>query len=242
MRNVLRLWLLIGTSVVARGADPSFDVASVKVNHSGDERAAMQMTKGLLTIENAPLNRIIGAAFGINEERLGSLLSAPGWSEVERYDLSAKFPVATSPNEMRAMLQTLLRERFGMKFHHELKEIPAYALVVAKSGLKAPAAVAGSAGGFRKGAGHLESQASTIALLADKLSEQSDRPVVDKTGVQGSYRFVIDWTPDDLQNSGRSGPSLFKALEEQAGLRVEASREPMEVVVIDYAEKVPRGN
>ncbi len=231
-------------SICAQGIDksPEFDVASVKANHSGAEKAAMQMTKGLLTMENAPLNRIVGAAFGINEERLTFLLAGPGWMEVERYDVSAKFPPTTSPIQVRSMLQTLLRERFGMTFHRESKDIPAYALVVAKGGLKAPAAVAGGAGGFRKGVGHLESQASTMALLADKLSEQSDRPVVDRTAVQGSYQFAIDWTPDDLQNAGRAGPSLFKALEEQAGLKIEASKVSMEVVVVDAMERVPSEN
>jgi uncharacterized protein (TIGR03435 family) len=129
-----------------------------------------------------------------------------------------------------------------MKFHREMREVPAYALVVAKSGLKARAATEGSATGFRRGPGHLDSTYATMAQLADKLSQNYDRPVVDKTGVRGSYAFTLDWAPDELQNDGRAGASLFTAIEEQLGLKLEARKEPMEVVVVDSIEKVPIEN
>ena len=140
------------------------------------------------------------------------------------------------------MPQALLTERFGMKFHRETREVPAYVLVVAKSGLKARPAAEGSAGGFNRRPGHLETRSATMAGLADKLSQQSERPVVDQTAVRGSYEFTLDWTPDELQSDGQAGPSLFTAIEEQLGLRLEARKEPMEVVVVDYVEKIPSGN
>jgi len=233
-----------GSTIQAQpgGVVPEFDVSSVKANHSENERGSMQMTKGSLTIANAPLAKIIGAAFGISEDRDAYLLAGPAWMTAEKYDVIAKFPAATPPDQVRLMLQALLRERLGMRFHREMREVPAYALVVAKSGLKARAAAEGSAGGFRRGPGHLESRASTMATLADKLSQQSDRPVVDKTAVSGSYEFVIDWTPDEMQNGGQAGTSLFTAIQERVGLKLEARKEPMEVVVIDSVEKLPSEN
>jgi uncharacterized protein (TIGR03435 family) len=116
---------------------PEFDVASVKANHSGSDKGAMQMSTGSLTIVNAPLTRIVGAAFGISEERIAYLLAGPDWMGVERYDVNAKFPASTSADQVRLLLQALLKQRFGMRFHREMREVPAYALVVAKSGLKA---------------------------------------------------------------------------------------------------------
>jgi len=219
-----------------------FDVASVKANHSGSDSAAMQLGKGSLTITNATLTKIMGAAFGISEDRDANLLVGPDWMQSERYDVIAKFPTSTSMDQMRMMLQSLLKERLRMKFHREIREVPAYALVVAKHGLRARTAAEGNTGGFRRRAGHLESRSATMAALADKLSQQSDRPVVDRTGVRGSYEFMLDWAPNELQTNGLAGTSLFTAIEEQLGLKLEARKEPLEVVVVDFAAKVPSEN
>jgi uncharacterized protein (TIGR03435 family) len=200
------------------------------------------MANGSLTMANAPLRKIAGAAFGIGEDRDAYLLAGPGWMAAERYDVAAKFPAATPPDQVRLMLQTLLKERFGMKFHRETREVPAYVLVVGKSGLKARPAAEGSKGGFNRRSGHLETRSATMAGLADKLSQQSERPVLDKTALGGSYEFTLDWTPDELQSDGQTGASLFTAIEEQLGLKLDARKEPMEVVVVDYAEKIPSEN
>ena len=221
---------------------PEFDVASVKANHSGNDKGSIQMAKGALTMMNAPLVKIISTAFGISEDRDAYLLAGPSWIREERYDVIAKFPAASSADQVRLMLQALLNERFGMRFHREMREVPAYALIVAKSGLKARPAAEGSLGGFRRGAGHLESRSGTMAALADKLSQSSDRPVVDKTAIPGAYEFALDWVPDQLQNEGRGGPSLFSAIQDQIGLKLEARREAMEVVVVDYLKKIPSEN
>lgn len=235
---------LISTASAQPGSSmlPAFDAASVKANRSGSDGGSMQVAKGSLAFSDVPLVKIVAAAFGISEDREAYLLAGPGWMGAERYDLVARFPAPTSAGQMRLMLQAMLTERFGMRFHRETRDVPAYALVVAKGGLKARTAAEGSAGGFRRGPGHLESKSATMSLLADKLSPQSDRLVVDKTEVRGSYEFAIDWTPDELQNNGRAGISLFTAIEEQAGLKLEARKEPMEVVVVDFIEKIPSEN
>ena len=140
------------------------------------------------------------------------------------------------------MLQALLKERFQMNFHLETRDVPAYTLTVARGGLKAKAAAPGASPGFRRAAGHLASESATMSLLADKLSQQSDRPVVDATGIQGSYAVTLDWVSDELSKDAGSGASLYTAIQEQLGLKLEASKAPMEVVVIEHLERAPTSN
>src|SRR5262249_40484264 len=156
----------------------------------------MRMTKGALTIVNAPLRKIVAAAYGISEDHDAYFLAGPDWMATERYDVTATFPGSTTPDQMRVMLQSLLAMRFQMTFHRETRGIPAYVLTATKAGLKAQPAAAGAPQGFRRSPGRLETQSATMSVLADKLSQQSDRPVVDATGIRGSYAFKLDWQPD----------------------------------------------
>jgi uncharacterized protein (TIGR03435 family) len=223
-------------------AGSEFDVASVRASPPQDLNASMQMSAGALTIANAPMIAILGAAFGISPERQSYLIAGPDWVTTERYDIRAKFSPEAVPPKIRLMLQALLRTRFGMGFHRETKYLPAYALVVGKSGFKGHPAAKDGRPGFRKSVGHLESESATMALLADKLSQQSDRPIVDATGLTGAYAISLLWTPDELDNAGRTGASLYTAIEEQLGLKLEARKEAMEVIVIDHLERTPTGN
>lgn len=230
--------IVVGLAGTATAQTVEFEAASVRVNHSEGAAAGMRLTGGQLTIMNVPLERIVSAAFGINEERMSSLLAGPGWMPTERYDISAKLPPGAVAAQLQPMLQALLRTRFGMSFHRESRELPAYALVVAK-GMKASLAAAGSPVGFRIRPGHMESQSTTMMGLTDKLSRVADRPVVDRTGLAGAYAVVLDWAPDPVPNDSDARASLYTAIEEQLGLKLEARKEPMEVVVIDRIEKVP---
>jgi uncharacterized protein (TIGR03435 family) len=195
----------------------------------------MRLSGSQLTIANAPLQRIAGAAFSIGEDRIDSLLTGPNWMTTECYDITAKLPAGATAAQLPAMLQALLAARFGMSFHRETRDVPAYALVLAKSGLKAQPAKAGGRSGFRIRPNHIESESATMAGLTDKLSRLADRPVVDKTNLTGSYAFQLDWEPDP-------GQSLYTAIQEQLGLKLEAQKEPMEVVVIDQISKLPTQN
>jgi uncharacterized protein (TIGR03435 family) len=148
------------------------------------------------------------------------------------------------------MLQTLLSERFKLVFHREQRPIPGYRLVLAKSGLKAQVSAPdrGSVGHSQRG--HIEAEGCTLAQLALKLAEALKQPVLDATGIAGRFDLKLEWTPDDLQAKPPSadqrplgapepgtGPSIFAALQEQLGLKLESSKIPAEVLVIDSAEK-----
>ncbi len=223
---------------VLHAQPPEFEAASLKANHS-EGQGGMRMAKGSLTVMNAPLRKIIATAFGINEDHDAFLLSGPDWMPEEKYDISAKFPETTTADQMRLMLQTLLTARLSMAFHHETRNLPAYVLMAGRGDLKAIPAVPGAPAGFHKSPGHLETESSTMALLADKLSQQSDRPVIDRTAIKGAYAFKLSWQPDDLKTDG---VSLFTAIQEQLGLKLESRKEPMDVVVIDHIEKTPTEN
>ena len=235
--------VLVGMSIlVLQAQSPVFEVASIKANHSGTDVAGMRASRGSLSIVNAPLRKIVATSFGISEDRDESLIDGPDWLRTERYDIAATFAEETQPNEMRLMLQALLRERFQMCFHRETRKVPAYTLVVNKSGLKAKLAAPGAVPGFQRTAGHLASASATMSQLADKLAQQSDRPVVDYTGIQGSYALTLSWERDELGANRGLGVSLYTAIQEQLGLRLEARNEPMDVIVIEYLERQPTSN
>jgi uncharacterized protein (TIGR03435 family) len=234
--------LLICVAGVAASQTPEFEAASAKPNHCGTSPAGMRLSGSQLTIANVPLQRIAGAAFSIGEDRIDSLLTGPDWMLTECYDITAKLPPGAAMAQLPPMLQALLKARFGMTFHRETREVPAYALIMAKSGLKAQPAKPEGRTGFRIRPGHIESESATMAGLTDKLSRLADRPVVDKTSLTGKYEFRFDWAPDPTLSDANSNASLYTAIQEQLGLRLEAQKEPMEVIVLDQISKLPTGN
>jgi bla regulator protein blaR1 len=270
------------TRIAAQVATPTvsalgYDVASIKPNKSGDNRTMMMFTPDGLTATGGSLMMLIMSAYGVNPHQISG---APVWLTSERYDIEAKMDPATaeelrklSEDQRRAatqhMLQMLLADRFKLRVHQETKDLPIYALVVAKNGPKLQEAKPGDTypNGMkgpdgRSGAGlmlggkeGLTAQGIPIANLVRHLSLQLGRTVIDKTGLTGEYDFTLKWTPDGIQGamfrgpeSGQpsptsaafpdsSGPSLFTALEEQLGLKLESQKGPVEIVVLDHVER-----
>jgi bla regulator protein blaR1 len=187
------------------------------------------------------------------------ILGLPSWTKSERYDVEAKVDdedvpkwKALSPSQRRLALQPLLVTRFNLQFHHETRERPTYSLVVGKNGPKLhkaqpiethPSSVSSpdSAGDKDKSTvtpGKIVLKGSSLSLLAGLLSSQGlDHPVVDKTGLTGLYDITLRWSPADVGTSDASLPSLFTALQEQLGLKLEYSKNPIDVVVIDHIDK-----
>lgn len=245
MTNINReLMLAIAVLSFAAGArtqSPArleFDVASIKANTSENGRSSIRPTPTELFVENASLRKCVALAYNVSEDR-DSAISAPDWLNFERYDIAAKFPAGTPLDQVRVMLQNLLADRFKLNLHRESREVPIYALVVAKSGPKLRESAPGAQGSIGMSQGHLSGKGVPIAALADRLSGpvfQLGRPVLDRTGIAGLYDFSLDWTPDD------STPSVFTALQEQLGLRLEAQKGPVEVLVVDSMERKPTAN
>jgi uncharacterized protein (TIGR03435 family) len=248
---------------------PSFDVASVKPSLTTGGRFSLSggpgtPDPGRIVYSNVPLRIVLLSAYEVrNYQLLG-----PEWLNTLRYDITARVPQGASRDEFQAMLRHLLESRFRLALHRESKEMPVYALLVAKRGPKlkpvdAPSAdeqIATAHGegpdGFPKlsmpssgivietknGAARVTANASPMSKFADFLSTRTGRPVLDQTGLSGNYSFVLYFTPEGAQAADNAEPDLIGALEPQLGLRLEPRRAPVELLVIDHAEKTPTEN
>jgi uncharacterized protein (TIGR03435 family) len=175
-------------------------------------------------------------------------ISGPKWFDSDRFDIVAKLPKQeASEEELRSMLQALLEERFRIAFHTENRQLRAYGLLVAKGGARvAPADseikdVQTRINGSRR---HLSGKV-TMGYLAGLLSNLVDRPVVDLTGLKGVYDVDLDWSEDygaGAPDQANDLPTLFTALQERLGLRFDNREAPVEVYVIDHADRIPSEN
>jgi uncharacterized protein (TIGR03435 family) len=265
------------TAQTAAAPPPSFEVASIKPNHSGEMRFFMSWQPGRFTATGMTVRFLITAAYDVKDFQVSG---GPGWINSDRYDIDAKEPDSVAeqmeklPREQQrkwaqSMLQSLLADRFKLKLTRGTKEMPAYALVVTKNGPKlqqakpvdtpadAPNPPAGRPRGpmMRMRPGELTGQGVALSFLASMLSQQLGRTVVDQTGLKGNYDFTLKWTPEPgegmmLGGPGgggpppenapppdTSGPSIFTAIQEQLGLKLEPTKAPAEVLVVDHVEK-----
>jgi uncharacterized protein (TIGR03435 family) len=233
---MITLWiagLAVAAQISSFGAQvSSFEVASVKPVRppAGPHVVSLIINHERLNIEAAELRQIVGLAYGIQRIRV---LGGPGWADSDQFDIVAKAESADATrDEMRSMLQTLLAERFKLAVHRETKEIPAYSLVLAKSGSKlkesTPDTKSGLANTVRPTGEQLTIfESSPLRILVNMLANTLGSPVVDKTGLDGLYDYTFEW-PD-------AGSSLFASVD-QLGLKLEAKKAPVEVVVMDRAE------
>jgi uncharacterized protein (TIGR03435 family) len=171
-------------------------------------------------------------------------ITGPDLLESQRFDIVAKAPSGTPNDQLMPMLQTLLIDRFGMQLHRETVEMPIYALVIADGGPKLKEMKPGEPISGRGAAGSQSDALASKSFMGDlgtfaaSLSRSLDRPVVDMTGLSGRFVIFLTYLPDRLVGvEGASGPSIFAALEEQLGLKLERQRGPIEMIVIDHLEE-----
>ncbi len=217
---------------------------------------------GRLDYSGVTLRMLIKRAYDIQAEEI----FGPDWIDDERYDVVATLPRGTTTDQCRLMLQELLTERFKVRLHREGKTLSVYRLIVSKKGVhlqpaETPveyqseedrkAAMKKKAEGLLAQASHERGPSrsfsipnATMEVFAARLSSLVDKPVIDRTGVSGTYSFSLKWAPEGIRSREDVpiGPSIFAALEEQMGLKLESAREETKSLVIDYAEKVPTGN
>lgn len=193
-------------------------------------------------MNNQTLKRLVERAYGV----LPFQVSGPAWMESVRVDIVAKYPPDTKQDDRSLMLRTLLEDRFKLAAHRESKDLPGYALMVAKSGFKLKPVEPGSSD-TRSNGGRirtLTAKSNSMEHLADFVARTLGEPVVDKTGVQGVYDFELRWNDDDQNATGLDAdvPSIFTALQETLGLRLQSQKVPGEIVVVDHVERVPTEN
>jgi uncharacterized protein (TIGR03435 family) len=226
---------------------PMFDVASVKLSDPNARIGTVEILPGgRFTAANVPLRVVILRAYDVRDFQL----SGPAWLN-ERYAIQAKAPEGSfSEAQIWMMVQGLLAERLHLKVHRETKELPVYALVVGKSGSKVQAAK--DEGGMGVGRGSITAKGSTFAKLAIALSRLLDRPVLDETGLSGNFDFKLHYDQGSVglpysapgvsrPESDGIEPSIFTAVQEQLGLKLEPQKKAIEGLVIDSIER-PSGN
>jgi len=228
---------------------PRFDVASVKPNKSSEGviRFAVQ-PGGRMVLTDIPVKQLIRAAYTL---QLYQIVDAPSWTESERFDITGvterelrEDNVTWSPGGkyalMQLMMQSLLADRFNFRAHFEERQGQVYALMLddkqrAAKGL-APAKPCGADCAMQIASGTLRAPNVELPLLAELLSQLTGRPVTDATGLAGAFEINLRWTPES-QEATADAPSLFTALPEQLGLRLDARRGPIRMLVIDSVER-----
>jgi len=236
----------------AQTQPPAFEVASVKPSPSMSQDMSLNRTPGGgLDAVNVSPRMLITFAYNIRDDQL---TGGPAWLDTERYDIHAKAP-ADSPastdffdsaalDGVRLRTQSLLADRFKLVLHKEIKEMPVYALVVAKNGpkTKLEAWKEGDEPGPQTigRATTLTCKKVSMKRFAEgALASHMGRAVLDKTGLSGDFNFTIVFVPERPGGASTdvTGPSFLDALEEQLGLKLESQRGPVEVLVIDHMEK-----
>jgi uncharacterized protein (TIGR03435 family) len=252
----IRKLMVVGALLAASGrGQSSFTVSSVKPNPSGKGggEPLFSAAHGTLTIRNLPLDTIIAAAYGI----AGYQISGPQWLRQERFDIIAKTDAPTAgEDEMRPLLQGLLAERFRLTLHRETRQLPSYVLTVAKNGPKLEAAADGGADlPFKKanktGGKNIVADRLTMPQFAEILSHRLSHPVQDRTGLSGAYRVRLEWAAEDKApkpgkpDKAKPAPdsqSIFTALRDQMGLRLDGHKAQVEFLVIDHVDRAPIAN
>jgi len=234
-------------------ANPSFEVATIKPSKPDDQRKAFIVQGNRFQIINQPLVQILCFAYDVQAKQL---IGLPPWAETDKYDIDAKPDGEGAPSgkQWKSMIQKMVAERYKLTFHPEKKELSVYVLSVAKGGPKLTKSE-GDPNGlpglfFRGKPGDLGVRNATMADFTGLMqSAVLDKPVVNQTGLTGKYDFTLLWTPDDSQFAGMGAkippptdtanapPNLYTAIQEQIGLKLEATKAPADVMVIDHVEK-----
>jgi uncharacterized protein (TIGR03435 family) len=237
----------------------AYDVVSIRP-HPNDDGSSVQPTKDGIRIVNVPLYGLITNAYQV---RWDCISGGPGWAASDGYDLCAKmddenvaaldkFTPKERSREQMKMLAAVLNERFHLKVRQIQKEMPAYQLVLAKSGSKIKVAdgsnqyengIQGAnhkpmgAGAMRISYGEIVGQSIGMDIFALNLGGTLDRPVLNKTGLTGKYDITLRWTPEGAGTEQDNTGGIFTALEEQMGLKLENIKQMADCIVIESAER-----
>ena len=248
-------------------APQTFEVVSVKRSHAADDRtASMVQPGGRYRATNVTLRMLVKTAYGVHDDQV---VGGPDWIASERFDVLAKAegnpPTSVFRDQARLMLRQALADRFKLALRRGRRELPVYALVLARDdgrfgpqlrrsdetgcggaaravpaspGAAEPSPELLCASGFSRSA-HVGARALDFSTLVTSLATWTDRVVVDRSGLTGKFDWDLQWTPDQLSPDAARPPglSLFTALREQLGLKLESQRGTVEVLVVERAER-----
>jgi uncharacterized protein (TIGR03435 family) len=233
-------------------AKPTFEVATIKPTKPDEQGRRLIWTGRRMETVNTPLSFLISFAYGMHAKQI---IGIPPWADTEKFDITAQPDLEGQPSDkqLKAMVQKMLADRFKLSFHHDTKELSVYVLSVTKTGNKLTKSEAdpnGLPGLFFRGLGKLNVRNATMNDFTGLMQNAVlDRPVVDQTGLTGRFDFTLNWTPDDSQFGGMGAkvppptdaadapPNLYTAIQEQIGLKLDATKAPADVLMIDHVEE-----
>lgn len=236
---------------MAADADPTYEVVTIKPSDPNDRNYGFQTDGRQVRVANETVDFMIAFAYGIHVKQI---VGAPAWFSTDHYFVDGVPDAPGEPNlpQFRSMIRKVLADRFGLKVHSEKRELSVYALTVAKGGPKLTKSLGNPNGppndDFSTSAWMKETN-TTMGEYAKAMQYVLDRPVVDQTGLEGRWNFLLKWTPDESQfttigaripppsDDPNAPPGLFTAIQEQIGLKLEAVKAAADVIVIDHVER-----
>jgi uncharacterized protein (TIGR03435 family) len=253
MREILVCLLAAALAHMASGQE--FEVVSVKPNKSESRGSSVHTNQGRLMATNVNLRSLVVMAYEMKDYQV----EAPDWLRSERFDIVAKFPEALPKDRdkynaaLHAMMQKMLVDRFRLATHRDSKTMSVYGLTVGRNGVKFKEVPDGDSHGQNSDNTHYKGTCVNMAAFAEFLSRRMDLPVLDMTGLKGYYDLTLDWVPESKPSAdgkgetapisaAASGPTLLEALPEQLGLKLQVRKAPIEILIVDHAERVPTEN
>ena len=228
---------------MARDADPAFEVATIKPADPNDRNNGFRLEGHRIYVEATTMTSIICFAYSIQKTQI---VNAPKWFDEQPWNINGVPDADGKPDwrQYRRMLQKLLATRFGLEMHHEKRELSVYALTVAKGGPKLeksksdPGALSDSSGHGIGAQQYMKFTNDSMSDFAQVMQLMVDKPVIDQTNLSDRYDFALLWTPDVIRATDpNTAPGLFTAVQEQLGLKLEPTRAPADVLVIDHVER-----
>ncbi|HTZ56777.1 MAG TPA: M56 family metallopeptidase [Acidobacteriaceae bacterium] len=236
-------------ALMASDAKPDVEVATIKPTQPGNDQMMFQTHGGTLLIKNLSLGFMMSFAYDLPARQI---TGKPGWVDTDKWDIEAKAdtPGEPNPSQLKMMMQKLFAERFGLRVHEGKRKIEAYVLIVSKAGPKMTKTADASSptNVLLYPQGVIIAKSATIANLAHWLGSIFGQPVMDETGLEGRWDFTMRWTPDETQfadvpesarrpaGDANLPPPLFTAIQQQLGLKLEAQKTEVPVLVIDHVD------
>jgi uncharacterized protein (TIGR03435 family) len=235
MRAAAALALCV-SAAFGQSAVPRFDVAAIRPSLAPTGPSGIYTGHGKVRAQNVTLKRCITGTYGLGPNQV---FGGPGWMDSDRFEIDAKIDRDINDGSvLEQMFQALLADRFKLALHRETRTVTAYVPEVAKNGPKLEKTEGGesstNASTTERGITLLARHMS-LDGFAERLARSLDLPVVNHTGLEGAFNFKLEWVPERMKSA--EGPSIFTALPEQLGLRLRTDKAPVEVLIIDHAEK-----
>ena len=248
--KLLKLAFCIASAVQSQTSsevDFKFEVASIKPSSPTERGSSINRNPGSLITRNFKVQQLIQVAYRVQEYQV---TGGPGWVKSDGYDIVGKFDQpedapklsnAVSMAQTNSRLRNLLVERFLLKMREETKELPIYSITLGKNGHKLKSVDPGSGESMsvnqNNSSGTMRCTRVTLKSFADSLGNILGRPVVNETGLDGTFDFELTWSADLTATADQSGPSIFTALQEQLGLKLESKKGLVKVYVIEQVQR-----